>query len=438
MKFLRRAALLHPSQLRGQIRVSVELRHIYIDVSNQIILLNRFTQIMKTSFAKRLLSTSANLVKTPLHELHIEYGGKMVPYAGFEMPVLYKGQSHIDSHNWVRNKAGVFDVSHMLQHNFRGKEASDLLQKITPIDLSGLEVNSSSLTVLLNEQGGVIDDCIITRHGPEEFYMVTNAGCREKDVAFIKRELEAFDAQHETFEGTLLALQGPEAAQVLQKFTPENLKKLTFGHTLFLKFSSIVGSDVHIARSGYTGEDGFELSIPSSTPQQTEEARQFFKALIEDFSDTVKPIGLAARDSLRLEAGMCLYGHELSESKTPIEASLTWLIPKTRRDNASFNGASTILAQIKDKSLFSSRRVGLTSKGPSPREGSKVFSSSGEEVGYISSGSPSPTLGGNIAQGYVDKSVKLGSSVDIEIRGKRRPATLVKMPFVPSRFYRGE
>ncbi|EGW30446.1 uncharacterized protein SPAPADRAFT_63281 [Spathaspora passalidarum NRRL Y-27907] len=394
--------------------------------------------MLRTS-AKRFYSAPANLLKTPLHEAHVALGGKMVPYAGFEMPVLYNSQSHIDSHNWVRSKVGLFDVSHMLQHKITGKDAKSLLQKITPIDLNSLPMNESSLSVLLNENGGIIDDCIITKHGEDSFYMVTNAGCRAKDVEFIKKEAEAFGSSvnHNTFEGTLLAIQGPKAQELLQKFTNEDLSKIYFGQTRFVKLSPI-GATVHLARSGYTGEDGFELSIPSSNAAETKDSLNFFQSLIAEYPDLVKPIGLAARDSLRLEAGMCLYGYELTEQITPVEASLSWLIPKARRDaNAGFNGASKILSQINDKSLVTHRRIGVVSKGPSPREHFKIFSNDGsQEIGYITSGSPSPTLGGNIAQAYIDKKFKIGSDIKIEIRGKLRDGKITKLPFVASNLYK--
>ncbi|KAG7194928.1 Aminomethyltransferase, mitochondrial [Scheffersomyces spartinae] len=394
---------------------------------------------MSSRAAQRLYSTAVKLARTPLYESHVRLGGKMVPYAGFDMPVLYKDQSHIDSHNWVRSKVGLFDVSHMLQHNVSGKDSVEFLQKITPIDLNSLPIGSFSLSVLLNEQGGVIDDCIITKHGDYEYYIVTNAGCRDKDVEFIKKEAANFgDVSHSTFESTLLAIQGPKAAELLQKFTNEDLSKIYFGQAKYLKLSPFGDSPIHLARSGYTGEDGFELSIPSSSEVETKASILFFDSLIEENPDLVKPIGLAARDSLRLEAGMCLYGHELAEDITPVQASLSWLIPKSRRtpETATFNGASTILSQLKDKTLLKTRRIGLASKGPAPRDHNKIFNVDGEEIGYVTSGSPSPTLGGNVAQAYINKKAKIGELVKLEVRNKLRDATITKLPFVASNLYK--
>lgn len=384
---------------------------------------------------------AASLVKkTPLFESHVKYGAKFAPYAGFQMPLLYKDQSHIESHHWVREKVGLFDVSHMLQHRVKGKDAKSFLQKITPIDLDLLDQNSSSLSVLLNSNGGIIDDTIITKHGDDEFYMVTNAGCREKDLKFMKEELPAFnDVHHETFESTLLAVQGPQAAKLMQKFTTENLAAIKFGQTKFLNLNSLIDPQIHLSRTGYTGEDGFELSIPSSNEAESKQARSFFEYLIDEYPDLVKPIGLAARDSLRLEAGMCLYGNELSEEITPVEASLSWLIPETRRtDGASFNGSSKILGQLADKKSVPRRRIGVISAGASPRTHAKIFDLTGQrEVGEVTSGSLSPTLGKNVSQSYIDKSVKIGETVQIMLRGKLREGQVVKLPFVKNNFYRG-
>lgn len=216
------------------------------------------------------------------------------------------------------------------------------------------------------------------------------------------------------------------------------MKDLYFGNSKYLKLNSFVNDSVHLARTGYTGEDGFEMSIKAGNEAEAEQSRQFFESLIEEHPDVVAPIGLAARDSLRLEAGMCLYGNELTEDITPIEASLAWLIPKSRREpaTATFNGASKILEQLNNKGLVTRRRIGVTSKGPAPRGGAKIYHD-GNEVGYISSGSLSPTLGLNVAQSYLDKTVKIGSTVQLDIRGKLRDGVVTKLPFVPNNFYKG-
>lgn len=386
-------------------------------------------------------NSTKSLAKTPLYESHVKYGAKFVPYAGFEMPIMYKDQSHIDSHKWVRTNVGLFDVSHMLQHNFLGSGSVNVLQKMTPIDLSSLGPNSSSLSVLLNEQGGIIDDCIIAKVAEDEYYMVTNAGCREKDVKFIELNVAQFDGvNYNNFEGTLLAIQGPQAAKVLQKYVHEDLNNLKFGNMIRTSLSSIIKNQIQISRTGYTGEDGFELSIPFTNSGESKESNEFFQSLIDDHPDVVKPIGLAARDSLRLEAGMCLYGNDLTEETTPIEASLSWLIAKSRRnitdDSLKFNGYDKIISQLNNKST-THRRIGITSKGPAPRSGAKILDpDSNNEIGHISSGLLSPILGYNIGQAYIDKKFKIGSKVNIDIRGKPREGTITKLPFVPNKFFK--
>ncbi|ANB13300.1 glycine decarboxylase subunit T [Sugiyamaella lignohabitans] len=377
-------------------------------------------------------SATDNLAKTALYDLHVEYGGKMVPYAGFSMPVLYKDQTHIESHNWVREKAGLFDVSHMLQHRISGTNATRLLEKITPSDVKGLKPFTSTLSVLLNEQGGIIDDTIISKHGENDFYVVTNAGCRDKDLAFIKNEIDAIGSgiKHEIITGGLLALQGPEAAKVLQKFTNYDLNQIKFGESAFV---DLEGDKYHVARGGYTGEDGFEVSITNDKV-----AQDFAYKLLE--VDSVKPIGLAARDSLRLEAGMCLYGHELSEEITPVASALTWVIGKSRRsadDEIAFNGKSVILDQIATKKT--NLRVGLTVKGPAARDGAEIFAAGEHDkpIGIVTSGSLSPTLKVNIGMGYVPrKYAKAGTQVEVLVRGKFRPGEIQKLPFVKPNYFR--
>lgn len=382
------------------------------------------------SLQARLYSTE--LLKTPLYDLHVELGGKMVEYAGFSMPVLYNGQSHIESHNWTRSKAGLFDVSHMLQHRISGPGATEVLEQITPSDLKSLAPFTSTLSVLLNEKGGIVDDTIISKHGEDEFYIVTNAGCRDKDMAFIKGALASGprSVKHEIIGGGLLALQGPSAAESLQKFTAFDLKDIKFGQSAFV---SILGDKYHVARGGYTGEDGFEISFPNGGV-----AVEFAKELLT--LEEVKPIGLAARDSLRLEAGMCLYGHEMNEDITPVEAALSWVIGKRRRIEGGFNGYDVIKEQLANKTEREKVRVGFTVTGPAAREGFKVYSATkpATPVGWVTSGSMSPTLKVNIGMAYVPRALaKSGTPIQIEVRGKLREGRVQKMPFVAPNYYRG-
>ncbi|AOW06559.1 hypothetical protein B0I72DRAFT_133659 [Yarrowia lipolytica] len=375
-------------------------------------------------------SVDANLKKTPLFPLHEKLDAQFVDYAGFAMPVLYKGTTHIQSHNWVREKAGLFDVSHMLQHRFSGPAATEFLEKITPADLQALQPFTSTLSVLLTPEGGIVDDLIISKHGENDFYVVTNAGCRDKDLAFLAKESEPFGDKlvHDTIGGGLIALQGPEAAAALQKFTNYDLSQIKFGQSAWVDFG---GNKYHVARGGYTGEDGFEVSIPDDAASVA-----FAEALLEN--DNVIAVGLAARDSLRLEAGMCLYGHELSEELTPVEAGLTWVVGKARRsgDRTGFNGSDKILAQIKDKSATKAR-VGLFNDGPAPREGVAILNEAGEKVGVVTSGCKSPSLNKNIGMGYVNKPFnKSGTKLTLDIRNKKRPAEVVKMPFVPHKYFK--
>lgn len=386
---------------------------------------------------RRAYSTAAsNLLKTPLYDLHVKLGADIVDFAGYAMPVLYKGQTHIESHNWVRSHAGLFDVSHMLQQNLSGDDVIPFLDKITPSDFKSLKPWTNQLSVLLNEEGGIVDDTIITKHEDDKhFYIVTNAGTRKRDLEFFKDEAKAFEVKFEPIENTLIALQGPTAAKVLQTFTNEDLSKIFFGNSKFIKIPGFNNTDVHLARGGYTGEDGFELSIPNNI------SVDFTQELLAN--EEVKPIGLAARDSLRLEAGMCLYGHDLNEATTPVEGALSWVIAKNRRDpNVSkFNGSSKILGQLADRSLVKQQRVGFTLKGPAAREGAAIFSAEDPEkqIGIVTSGSPSPTLGRiNVGQAYVDRGHhKSGTPVLIQIRNKLREATIAKQPFVKPNYYRG-
>ena len=396
--------------------------------------------IIKKLVFKRFNST---LKKTALHDLHVSLGGTMVPYAGYSMPVLYKGQTHIESHNWTRTNAGLFDVSHMLQSKLSGPHSVRFLQRVTPTDFNALPVGSGTLSVLLNPEGGVVDDTIITKENHNEFYIVTNAGCAERDTEFLRSELQngsTSDCQWKIIEGrSLLALQGPKATDVLgplllKTAQGKDLKELFFGqrHEFALKDGTLV----QIARGGYTGEDGFEISIAN------EKAVEFAEQLLAN--PLMKPIGLAARDSLRLEAGMCLYGHELEESITPVEAALNWVISKSRRNMVDqkywFNGYAKIMDQLNNKT-YSRIRVGFKylKKGPAARNGVKVFLPDGQtEVGLVTSGSASPSLNNiNIGQAYVQKGYhKKGTELLVQVRNKFYPIELAKMPLVPTHYYK--
>ncbi|KAK9455444.1 aminomethyltransferase [Dipodascopsis uninucleata] len=377
----------------------------------------------------RAYSIDHDLKKTPLYDLHISNGAKMVPFAGYSMPVLYDSQTHIESHQWVRNRAGLFDVSHMCQHIFKGTDATAFLEKVTPSSLKELRPFNSTLSTLLLPTGGIVDDTIITKHSKDEYYIVTNAACREKDISFLQSEMKGFsNLSHIVLEDWgLVALQGPLSSKILQNLTSENLSELKFGKSAFVKFGD---QKFHVARGGYTGEDGFEISIPERL------SIHFTEKLLQSSPQDLKLIGLAARDSLRLEAGMCLYGHDIDESTTPVEGSLSWVIGKRRREEGGFNGFSTIIEQLKNG--VTRRRVGFFVSGPPAREGSSVYSNDGKLLlGKITSGSPSPTLGRNIAMGYINKGYfKPGTEILIEVRGRKRPSEIAKMPFVPTNYYR--
>lgn len=375
----------------------------------------------------------------------------MVPFGGYEMPVQYSSLSVSASHNFTRTHASLFDVSHMVQHRFSGPGATAFLEKVAPASVSELGTHKSGLSTLLWPiTGGIVDDTIITRLAPELFYVVTNAGCREKDLQYFTEQLEDFKkAGGDKVEWTVLdgwglvALQGPLSEEILQDSLAEptktNLKDLYFGESKYIKFKlqgGKISSPLLVSRGGYTGEDGFEISIP---PSET-------VAVTEAFLETGRPerlqlAGLGARDSLRLEAGMCLYGHDLDDSTTPVEASLSWVIGKDRLSEGGFHGSSVIIRQLTPKSKGGSgtdrRRVGLVVEGAPAREGAEIVNEKGEKIGTITSGCPSPTLGKNIAMGYIKTGYnKSGTEVEVVIRGKKRKAQVAKMPFVPSKYWK--
>ena len=300
-------------------------------------------------------------------------------------------------------------------------------------DIAALEDGTGTLSVLTNERGGIIDDTVVTKVSPTELYLVVNAGCREKDLAHFSAQLAAFKAaggdvdMHVHDERALLALQGPEAAAVLQPFVDFDLSTFYFSN---FKKAGVAGAHSFITRTGYTGEDGFELSIPN------EAALEVAKKLVGGAGDArVRLCGLGARDSLRLEAGLCLYGNDLTEDITPVEAGLTWTIGKRRREACDFLGGEKIKQQLADG--VRTRRVGFVSSGAPARQHSAVVTAEGERVGEITSGGFSPCLKKNIAMGYVDKSVaKAGTPLRVEVRGRQSDAVVTKMPFVPTHYHK--
>ncbi|OJD37573.1 glycine cleavage system t protein [Diplodia corticola] len=403
----------------------------------------------------RLYSSDAAAEKTALYDLHAKYGAKFVPFGGFQMPVQYSDLSLAESHIWTREKASLFDVSHMVQHYFKGPGAAAFLERITPASASTLADNSSTLSTLLHPKtGGIVDDTIITKLPGDVFFVVTNAACRDKDSAYLSGELDSFKAEHgedgttavtwDRLDGRgLIAIQGPLAVDVLSSTLPAESRDLTdlyFGQCRSLSFklpSGETASNVLVSRGGYTGEDGFEISVPR------QHTTALARLLLETAGpDTLRWAGLGARDSLRLEAGMCLYGHDLDDTTTPVEGALSWIIPKDRRERGGFHGADVILAQLKPKSKGGAgvdrRRVGLVVEGAPAREGADIVDATGASVGRVTSGCPSPSLKKNIAMGYVrDGMHKQGTEVSVVVRGRPRKAVVTKMPFVPSKYWKG-
>jgi aminomethyltransferase len=358
------------------------------------------------------------------------------------------------------------DIMFRVQHKLSGPSAEAFLMQITPTAVNSLKKYQSTLSCLLEDpSGGIVDDTVITRVGNQAFYFVTNAACRENDLTFIQAEMTKFRENHEIKDEndldwmvldkhSLLALQGPRATSALQKlvFVDEedleidtDLSTLHFGNARYLQLKlpdSTNTPSLLVSRTGYTGEDGFEISIPPESGDSAELTTKIAEALLAD-PETVRLAGLAARDSLRLEAGMCLYGHDIDLTTTPPEAALGWIIGKERRSGnaANFNGSSKILEQLASPKSMERRRIGLIAeKGAPAREGAEIVDvESGDVIGKVTSGLPSPSLGGtNIAMGLVKNGWhKKGTKVGIKVRKNVRQAEVAKMPFVENKFYRG-
>ncbi|XP_029911085.1 aminomethyltransferase, mitochondrial [Myripristis murdjan] len=379
---------------------------------------------------RRASSAEAALKKTPLFDFHREQGGKMVEFAGWSMPVQYK-DSHIVSHMHTREHCSIFDVSHMLQTKVHGKDRVKFMESLVVADVGELQDNQGTLSLFTNEKGGIMDDLIVTKTDQGYLYIVSNAGCADKDSAHMKARLAEFkaaglDVDLEFLDEALIAVQGPSMSRVLQAGLKEDLGKLTFMTSTLATVFGVPGC--RVTRCGYTGEDGVEISVPRSRVVELTE-----KMLA---NSEVKLAGLGARDSLRLEAGLCLYGNDIDETTTPVEATLVWTIGKRRRQTKDFPGAAIIVPQIKAKTAR--KRVGLVSTGPPVRQHTPILSSDGKVIGEVTSGCPSPCLKKNVAMGYVDAAfAKNGTALQVEVRKKAVPAVVSKMPFVPTNYYSG-
>uniref|UniRef100_A0A8C0L6D7 Aminomethyltransferase, mitochondrial n=1 Tax=Canis lupus dingo TaxID=286419 RepID=A0A8C0L6D7_CANLU len=358
-------------------------------------------QALPLALGRPLSRAQDVLRRTPLYDFHLAHGGKMVAFAGWSLPVQYR-DSHVDSHLHTRRHCSLFDVSHMLQ---------------------------GTLSLFTNEGGGIEDDLIVTSTSEGYLYVVSNAGCWDKDLALMQgkvRELQNMgsDVSLEVVDNALLALQGPTATQVLQAGVADDLRKLPFMTSAVMEVFGVSGC--RVTRCGYTGEDGVEISVPAAA------AVRLAAALLEN--PEVKLAGLAARDSLRLEAGLCLYGSDIDEHTTPVEGSLSWTLGKRRRAAMDFPGASVIIAQLKGK--VQRRRVGLTCEGAPVRAHSPILNMEGTVIGTVTSGCPSPCLKKNVAMGYVPSEYsRPGTPLLVEVRRKQQMAVVSKMPFVTTNYY---
>jgi aminomethyltransferase len=373
------------------------------------------------------------LKRTPLYAVHVISGGKMVPFAGYEMPVQYAA-GVLREHLHTRKSAGLFDVSHMGQIALRAKsgkvqDAALALERLVPQDIVSVAPGRQRYAQFTNEAGGILDDLMVANFG-SHLFLVVNAACKAEDEAHLRKTLSDVCDIESLSRRALIALQGPKAEVVLTKFCADaaGMRFMDAGPR------RVAGFECFVSRSGYTGEDGFEISVPA------EHAEALVKALLEN-SD-VLPIGLGARDSLRLEAGLCLYGHDIDTTTTPVEGALEWSIQKSRRNGGAraggFPGADKILSQLANGA--SRRRVGLKAEGRAPvREGAPLFAdaASTESIGKVTSGGFGPSLNAPVAMGYLPSSLAaIGTTVFAEVRGQRLPLQVASMPFVPNTYKR--
>ncbi|WP_092004510.1 glycine cleavage system aminomethyltransferase GcvT [Polaromonas sp. OV174] len=378
-------------------------------------------------------ASPASLFKTPLHDLHVELGARMVPFAGYSMPVQYPA-GLMAEHLHTRSAAGLFDVSHMGQLRLVGPDAAAALESLIPVDVIDLAPGKQRYGLLLNEDGGIIDDLMFFNRdyaNGGDIFVIVNGACKVGDIAHIQAKIGTRCEVIPMPDMALLALQGPQAVTALQRLAP-GVEKLVF---MSGGRFTVAGCDCFLTRSGYTGEDGFEISVPAS------QADTLARALLAQ--PEVKPIGLGARNSLRLEAGLCLYGNDIDTSTTPIEAGLNWAIQKVRRTGGAraggFPGADKILTQLSDPAQLSRKRVGLIALERVPvREHTELQSLDGTVIGEVSSGLLGPSINQPVAMGYVSPEfAAIGTRVNAMVRGKAVTMEVAAMPFVPTRYYRG-
>ena len=380
------------------------------------------------------MSDAADLFQTPLHALHLELGARMVPFAGYAMPVQYPS-GLMAEHRQCREAAALFDVSHMGQLRLIGADAAAALETLVPVDVIDLPAGKQRYAFFTNDEGTLLDDLMITRPAGEaaasfgDLFVVVNAGCKAADIAHLQAHIGSRCTVQPLPERALLALQGPQAVTALSRLNP-GVATLTF---MTGGLFTLAGAECFVTRSGYTGEDGFEISVHES------QAEALARALLAE--PEVKPAGLGARDTLRLEAGLCLYGHDIDTSTNPVEAALTWAIQKVRRAGGAraggYPGAAVIDAQFANGPTR--KRVGLVGKERAPvREGTALVAADGTPLGTVTSGTLGPTVNTPVAMAYLPVAyTAAGTEVFAEVRGKRLPMTVAAMPFTPNRYYRG-
>ena len=375
------------------------------------------------------MSADPTLLTTPLNALHLELGARMVPFASYSMPVQYP-TGLMAEHHHTRTAAGLFDVSHMGQLRLVGADAAAAFESLMPVDVMGLGLHKQRYGLLLNDEGGIIDDLMFVNRG-EDLFVIVNGACKHGDLAHIQTRIGSRCIVEPQFDRALLALQGPQAVSALARLLP-GVEQLVFMTGMAQTWN---GADLYVTRSGYTGEDGFEISLPAQA------AEAFARALLAQ--PEVKPIGLGARNSLRLEAGLCLYGNDIDTTTTPVEAGLNWAMQKVRRTGGAraggFPGADKVLAQLDGTQPAQRLRVGLVALERVPvREHVALQNDAGQTIGEVTSGLLAPTADKPVALAYVQTQyAQVGTRLNAMVRGKAVPMEVSPLPFVPNRYHRG-